>query len=244
MLAIVCAMPSEAAALRVHFRLKYQPDLPFSIWKNERIVLAVSGIGLLAMRYACSFLAGKFPIASYLNVGIAGHKSKAIGSGMFINHLMMDKKEPLYPTPIFSAPYHSCQTVLKPSATYPKTSLVDMEGFAFFQTATFFTSIDLVHLYKIVSDNQTTPFVKDRSYVQALVRGQLASITTAVEHLISLLPGKRPSIPDIFNKWRWTVSEQMQLKKLIKNAPEKKDFSALENLTKKECLRALKEMAL
>ncbi len=154
MIVIVTATFSEAKALVEHFGLIQIQKKPFSIYKNDKILLIISGIGKVNSAIATTYAFSTYKnIDNIINFGICGSndKEKKIGSFWHIKSVIdkdSDKKfilkkdgEMLW--------CHSKAVTSPPS----KKVLVDMESSGFLQAAKHFIDKEKVDIYKIVSDH-------------------------------------------------------------------------------------------
>ena len=105
MLCLVVALAAEARPLLAPHRLQGVNGHPYRICAGEQTHLIVSGIGKVAAAAATAYLRaliGDTP-AAWLNIGIAGHGSQAVGTPL-LAHKVVDAAsgKPFYPT--FTAP--------------------------------------------------------------------------------------------------------------------------------------------
>ncbi len=175
----VTALSCEARPLLDKWKFKQIESSPFPIYYavDKNWLLIVSGIGKKACATAVGYLGGKLASgyltelnstaeviynqsAIWINFGIAGHNSHPLGRGMMIHKIydaspssISSKGEVFYP---FRLPYFDSEEIHcydKPQSSYPLIGLVDMESAAFFYSASLFSNNELIHLYKVVSDN-------------------------------------------------------------------------------------------
>ena len=114
---------------------------------------------------ATAYLGGLVPRnLVWINFGAAGHRNGAIGEG-FLIHKITDRrsKKNYYPLRL---PYQqtaplACYDIARDDSAIDAT-LVDMESAGFFPIARLFTYHELIHLYKIVADNQNHAFKTDQ----------------------------------------------------------------------------------
>ena len=191
----VVALNSEARALIQHYGLKPQLQQPFKIFSADKINLIVSGVGQTAAAAAVGFLSAykPHPLTAWFNVGVAGHRDADIGQGFIVHELIDDATERVhYPSVSFRSalPSATLRTVTAPQTDYPHDTLYDMEGVNFFEAACRFTSIELITLIKIVSDNRHHP---------------IENISKALLH--ELVTANLPAIEEITNKFRKLAGE-------------------------------------
>lgn len=224
---IFSALECEAKPLINHFGLKKDLNHSlFLIYRNESFILTVTGVGKVAMAGGVAYSLATYmdkPLPVLINIGIAGHKTKKIGTLCLAEKVVdVDAGKNFYPQLIGNkwAETHEIKTYSRPSSQYIANSLCDMEASAFFETALRFSTSELIHCIKVVSDNQN--FSIDR--IQAkLVAGWVAIHLDEIEGIIKDLIERRGFIPlielehysDIEKKWHFTVSGKIKLRALL-----------------------------
>jgi len=224
---IYTALTCEAKPLIDFFHLKKDTTIQcFAVYANNNICLTVTGIGKTAMAAGVAYTQALFSLVQnpvLLNIGIAGHKEHLIGCVFLIDKITdNDSGRHYYPPLVFTppCPTNSLQTSSKPQLTYLPTQLCDMEASAFYETATRFTSGELIQCLKIVSDNESSPVHNiQANLVSLLISAQLStieSILTKLTQLAELLsPPESNEFNQLLDKYHFTVNEQIQLKKLL-----------------------------
>lgn len=224
---IYAALPCEAKPIIEFYRLKKATAInSFAVYVNNEICLTVTGIGKIAMAAGIAYTQALFTSAQnsvMLNVGIAGHKNHATSSVFLIDKITdVDSERQYYPPLIFTppCPTHSLQTAAKPQFIYHPLHLCDMEASAFYETATRFSSGELVQCLKIISDNESSPAQNIQAkQVSELIDAQLSTIATALKELTKradLLAASQPTeFVRLLNQYHFSVTEQIQLKKLL-----------------------------
>ena len=162
---LVVAHKLEADPLTTYFKMDLVEKSPFVIYQGANgIQLIISGIGYVNAVSAVTFLAKRQKTSQsanmgWINIGIAGHRTAAIGSIFSANKIVYEKTgEVYYPSLNFSALASSeLITVDKAELNYPKDSAYDMEGAGFFKSATSFSTLEFIHSIKIISDNRSNP---------------------------------------------------------------------------------------
>ncbi len=161
---VFAALNCEAKPLIKHYDLKkLQQSEPFDIYRGESAILVVSGVGKVAMAgavaYAMAMFRPRHPLM--LNFGIAGHRDIAVGSLLLADKVFAsdDGAKTYYPQLIgrFPCPSIPLCTLAEPCFEYRGDCLFDMEGAAFYEMAVKFTSNELIHCLKIISDNRHQP---------------------------------------------------------------------------------------
>ena len=90
MINIVCALHCEAKPIVDYYKLSALPNCIFPIYSNEQINVVVSGIGKVDTSAAMTYLFVKtleHKNSAWLNYGIAGHKSAALGTWFNVNKI-------------------------------------------------------------------------------------------------------------------------------------------------------------
>jgi nucleoside phosphorylase len=259
MIHLFSALPCEAKPIVDYFKLKRQlADSAFAIYSTDSLSLTVSGIGKNGIAAAVAYSHLRFSKQAnsvYLNIGVAGDQAATIGSP-FLAEKITDAESLKNHYPIFVS-QQPCQsrpltTFSQPQMHYPENSLCDMEASAFFETASRFSTGELIHCLKVVSDNKEQPMEKvNPKQVSALIKKQLPLIETVIKNLAELansLPPAEIEIPlSLSERWHFTVSEQRQLKALLQRwqllAPQRPIEGATlpETTDRKKLLRWLNE---
>ena len=104
---------------------------------------------------------------------------------------------------------------------YREGALYDMEAWGFINSVTRFSSLELCHCLKIISDNADTPLTRDKARISALIAAQVESISTFADHLLAIAQPMQDAqaleqlLEQIKTATHVTVSEQVQLRKLL-----------------------------
>lgn len=244
MLNFVVALSEEARPIIQQFRLKRLHSInAFPVYGNDEVRLIVSGIGKLAAATATGYLAGidsAGKATAWLNVGVAGSKSLPVGQTV-LAHQIIDavSQQKFYPTIYFDTDCVTAvvNTVSLPESEYLGDYLYDMEAAGFYSAALRFSSTELIHDLKIVSDNDS--FHVDnvsKSDVVNLIEQNMKDITQLAEVLLSgaALLDSMDSGKEVFatinEKFHFTVSQQAQLTTLLQNWFAITETSPLVNL--------------
>jgi adenosylhomocysteine nucleosidase len=229
MIHLVVALSAEAKPLIRHFGLERRADKgPFPVYENEGMSLIVSGAGKPRAAAATAHLHGVRGTTldcAWLNIGIAGDGSRALGEGM-LAHSIKDAttRRCWYPPLVFQPPCEttSVLTVDRPASAYPEAGSVDMEASAVYDTARRFSTSELIHCFKIISDNHANPAHSvSAASVERLVAEKLDVIEVIVRQLSQLAEELRclrtpPSELERFlRRWHFTVSERHRLCQLL-----------------------------
>jgi nucleoside phosphorylase len=161
---IVVALPAEAKPINQHLGLvrdnRYEQ---YPLYRNGPISLVISGCGVQIAAATTSWLhqtRNSRPNGVWINLGIAGHPSHAIGEA-FLARSIIDQTTgdewslatgenlPCSSERVFS--------VAKPDDDYKLDGLIEMEAAGFYRSAIKCTTPDRIHCLKVVSDNCDNP---------------------------------------------------------------------------------------
>ena len=224
---ITTALPCEAKPFIDCYKLKKDTSIQaFSIFRNDDVVLTVTGIGKSAMAAGVAYTQALYPQNPHpvlVNIGIAGHRSHQLGSLFLADKITdNDTEKRYYPPLIFAPPCPTANLISfsKPQQTYPEKALCDMEASAFYETATRFASGELTQCLKIVSDNELSPAQDIQpKLVSALIGEQLPSISAILNELSKLAglltPQELNGFEQLLSQYHFSANEQIQLKKLL-----------------------------
>lgn len=244
MMRLLVALAPEARPLIDHFRLRRRAGTDaYPIYENDAMSLVVSGVGRVRAAAAVAYLHALYgPVANvpWLNIGIAGDGTRAVGTGV-LAHRIRDAatQKGWYPPLIFTPPCETTEvlTVDAPMRAYPDGYAVDMEAAGFYPTACQFSTAELVHCYKIVSDNKDTPMeAVSAKATKALVAQKLDVIETLVDEVrrlsthLSRVNADPPAYDDFLRRCHFTVTERHRLRELLRRwrllAPDEDPLSA------------------
>ncbi|MDP1774536.1 MAG: hypothetical protein Q8L15_19890 [Methylobacter sp.] len=221
---IYAALPCEAKPLVEHFKLKKDTTVqPFAVYLNQDICLTVTGLGKSAMAAGVAYTQALFAPVEHpvlINIGIAGHIDHAIGSLFLIDKITdVDSRKSYYPPLVFSPPCPTAniQTVSRPQLAYDRHHLCDMEASAFYETAVRFSSGELIHCLKVISDNESSPAENIQpKQVAVLIASHVAAIETLLAELSRLAAlitaPELPLFVELIQRYHFTSNEQGQLK--------------------------------
>lgn len=233
LLHFVVALPCEAKPLIAHFRLTKIStlSLPFPIFVNTKktIYLIVSGVGKIRMAAATTFLhhfTGSHSAACFCNIGIAGASQFPLGTAILVNKIIEYSTQRCW-YPFINSLKNMTQSLLTthdlPQSHYPANSMVDMEGSAFFQTASCFVTQEQIQLLKIISDGHFDDQQKiNAAAVQQLLTNKLADIQIIANYLMTLSENEFSLIPPcnalatFQSTWHFTHHQTLQLKEYLR----------------------------
>lgn len=221
------ALHCEAKPLIRQYGLKkLQQPHPFAIYGDKELVLTVSGVGKAAMAGAVAYTMALFrpKLPLLLNIGIAGHQDIPSGNLLLADKIVdaddVDKR--FYPHLIgrFSCPTRPLCTVSRPDFEYRDDYLYDMEGVAFYEMAVKFSSGELIHCLKIISDNrheaathvnarQVTTWVCSKTQEMVLIINRLEQLRR------ELSEQEPPLYRSLLERYRFSVSNRIRLKVLL-----------------------------
>ncbi len=192
------ALLCEARPLIDYYRLKKDFDYKkFDVFRNNDLILIVSGIGRLKATVAVTHILTRMPEHSnviILNIGIAGttNLEHGIGHSFLINKIIdFNTRRAYYPDILFQhdMPEISVATfdqiVTDNATTGNYSGLVDMESAGVAAAVTTFTGPHQMVFYKIISDYLEVEHLSADS-VSQMVAGQLAEICNLVDQLRAL----------------------------------------------------------
>jgi purine-nucleoside phosphorylase len=167
MVLIHTALFPEAKPIIEYFRLKFITKKPYRVYKNENIILIITGMG--KKTYQLKDILEKEPIKKAINIGIAGCKDKniEIGTLFIVNRRLKD------------IPYSTLTTSTKPvnNPNEIKTTLVDMEAKYFLEVT---KDIKEVYIFKIVSDHLDIK-IPNKRFVWEIVKKNLYRLQKYIE---------------------------------------------------------------
>lgn len=224
---IEVALKAEAEPLIEALKLKPLSGTHlFPIYENEGIKLIVSGVGKIKAGAACAYLAGIHrdeDIYGWLNVGVGGHRSLKVGTPLLVNKITDEARRAQYfPTFAFDPPCRTeeCITVENPDHGYMTGQVYDMEAAGFYAIASKLSPLEMIHVFKVISDNPAHPAKEvTKKEVQSLIFNHVGLIKAVVGEMQSLIeeiaPEEIPFLDEFIKRWHFTTSEALELKKLI-----------------------------
>ncbi len=223
MLALSVALMAEAKPLIHHFHLREEPNIKgYRIWKNHEMLLILTGSGKLFSAAASSYLLGRYPeISLFVNMGIAGHASLAVGS-LILASKIIDSQEnkSFYPTMIIDPPCRTMTvtTLPKPSKEYREETCFDMEASGFFLASSKFLPSECIHCLKIISDNATSShFLVHEKIVSDMILAQSGLIETILKQMQGATERRQPIRTEslYLEQWHFTCSQKEKLADIL-----------------------------
>lgn len=225
---IHCALPAEARSVIDFYGLKQCIEKPFRIYRNDEIVLVVSGIGQENVSTALGFAFGRYGVdnAIWLNIGVCGASSAELGRAFVVNKCInYSTGDAVYPPQLADHSFGTSQlfTVDAPEQRYMEEGLYDMEAFSFFRAATRFSSSEWVQSVKLVSDNAISGLAHvNKSFVVDTIEKHMAEVDAYLAQLNDLTSiahagDELQAYADEFLlKWRFSVTQKKQLTSVLK----------------------------
>jgi adenosylhomocysteine nucleosidase len=234
------ALPTEAKPFIRHWRLrKCTESRAFECYLHPDVVLTVSGMGRTAMAAAVAFALTRFPCESpvLVNFGLAGHATAPIGELLWAGKITdVDSAKVFYPQLAIknTLPISTLHTYARPNGDYRVASMYDMEASGFYEIATKWSSGELIHVLKLISDNREQPMADsiDRQWLEGLIEAHVEEVAAFVRQLQSLravVLGHRPQWPEVALNMHFSVSQTGQMNDLMRRcavlAPQGLDWS-------------------
>lgn len=227
MLHILCALPCEGRPIIRRLGLEpREASGDFRVYTAKNIALVISGYGKTPAAAAVGYLMGDSDSSSpaWLNVGIAGHATRAIGDVVLVHKITDDATgNNFYPPLIFEAPCptENLLTVDLPvgrDRPYPGDTACDMEGSAFIAAACRFSPLELIHGLKVISDNAEANV---DHLTEELAEGLIEQHVDLVEEIANTLLALQKDhatrvephlqLDTFLEKWRFTTTQARQL---------------------------------
>ena len=194
MLRFVVALQAEARPLVERFGLAPVSEAPFPLYRGEEAWLIVSGQGKAAAAAATAYLhlaSGGILGLAWLNVGLGGHGLRTLGEGV-VAHKISDAASGVswYPQLVIDSPSPTAPllTVERVDEEYEPPWVYESEAAGFFPIACRFSVAELVHCYKVVSDNPDATLARRVTGVdvEVLIGRNLGKIETFARGLDGL----------------------------------------------------------
>ena len=229
MLRFVIALLPEARPLIARYRLELAAgDGAFKLYREGDVALVVSGAGKVASAAAVAYLHARAAggrHAAWINAGIAGHGRRAVGEAV-LAHAVRDRASGAcwYPPQVFAPPAATGEVVTVDAVEerYEGDAAYEMEASGFYPTACRFATAELVQCLKVVSDGPgASPYGLSASRVEQLIGDRLEELERLAEALLPLSAEVRrleedpPELGELLGRWRFTVTETRQLRRLV-----------------------------
>jgi len=191
MIYIVVALAAEARPLTSHFQLERVEELaPLSVYRRPGLVLIVAGVGKEEVATAVDNLSKAIPAdgpSVWLNLGVAGHRVHDIGTAVLARQVTDAETGEVFrlsPPEDLHLEIGDVRTVSHVETKYESDALYEMEAAAFCERAARLTTVELIQVLKIVSDNRRTGTLCVSAHqVQSLVEENLPRLDLVISNL-------------------------------------------------------------
>ena len=231
---LVVALKAEAQPLIEHFGLHetQSTDQLFPVFEGDATRLVISGIGKQRVSAAVGWLKQSLPSderSAWLNVGIAGHRHLAVGEGFMANCVKdAETGETWYPSFVsdFNVQTGLLITVDEVELEYPDAAGYDMEGFGFFSSVGKQVPLELVHSYKIVSDNRSSCVSRLTGKMVADLVGRHLNPVDSIHRQLSVIASSlvwrseyaKNQVEPFAQRWRLSVTQRVLLGRMLQKA--------------------------
>ena len=220
MLSIVVAIMPEAKPIIEHYSLKRDESNHNNVWRSKDLNFELIITGARLSNVAAGVGAVGQRGNKWLNIGVCGHRSEEVGSIFMASKIIYDEFVD-YPIFLFEppCPLKEVKSIMQIETEYPQDVLYEMEAHGFFKAALRYSSAEIIHLVKIVSDNKkSSVFHLTKAQVTDLVRNQMPVIEKIINELVSL-PSHEPEkdISFYLNNWHFTQTQKIQLRSILTN---------------------------
>ena len=240
MVALECEARPIIRALGLQART---PPGVFPIYLHGDMSLVVSGTGKVNAAAATAYLhavTGERLDAGWLNVGVAGHADRPIGTSAVAARLTDATTRCTWQTSqLCSHPLNALEliTVDRPANEYSDTSMYDMEVTGFYATAQRFSTIELIQCYKIISDNSQSPARGlTAKHVRRLITNHLEVIQALMQRIdrFAQTYSQRQVKPELLarftRQWKFSAHQRRRLEQVLRwwsiHLPETSPWSA------------------
>lgn len=179
MLYIVVALKAEAQAFVDKYKLKKSHLKEFTLYKNSKYTLIISGMGVSASRAATQTLINAYDITDediYINVGICGAiKSFEIGTLLEIGSLFYH--EIFYE---FHTDKESITCLDDAMYDEQEYAIADMESYGFYDAVVHNPAIQRFYIFKVVSDH-FEPHLVTKEKSKMLLFNKIDAINKLIE---------------------------------------------------------------
>jgi adenosylhomocysteine nucleosidase len=184
MLIWMCALHCEAKPVIDFYRLKKNPEKAhFDLYSNNGMSCIVSGMGANKMIQAVQWGNNLFQQQnkiSWINLGIAGHKSLPVGTAVLINQASLSNNTEILDTQT-KIKHHfeskSILSILQENTGYKDDYLFDMEAHAFLKETSTLSSLKQCQSIKVISDNSETTPTRNKEKISNLIAGNMKQIS-------------------------------------------------------------------
>lgn len=162
MIYLAVALGVEAKPIIKYYNLKRDNEIKkVQVFRNEEIVLIITGVGILKSAISLSFILSKFDIKEddiFINIGVCGSNNKfIIGDIVICNKIINSElKKSYYPDMIFKHTFKEGSLESFNTPVYSDVGIigdiVDMEGAGLAEASSYFFKSYQINFIKIISD--------------------------------------------------------------------------------------------
>ncbi|NLY44248.1 MAG: 5'-methylthioadenosine/S-adenosylhomocysteine nucleosidase [Clostridiaceae bacterium] len=198
MVLFVTALMIEALPIIEHFKLKRDMDIhEYAVYKNQDMVLIVSGVGKIRSAVALAYLYAKTGATEKdiaINIGFCGASNKKypLGTLLIINKIIdMDTGKHYYPDVFFGRQFPKeslhCYSKVLQTADMDKRDqgpdiFCDMESAGFMEAAKKFFYAHNIAVLKLISD-YLEPDNLNKTQLKGFVQKHLSNLETIINEL-------------------------------------------------------------
>ena len=230
MIHFIVATSLESKVIIKKLKLKkINPSSGFNFFYNGNFSLTITGLGKINSALGVTHTFYKFKSCSnniWINIGLAGHKKEEIGRLILVDKICdHETQKSMYPFFVknYKIKKYNCTCYGKPNFNYDN-SLSDMESSGFFFSANKYSTKEVIHSLKIISDNKYDKInfndVKTIDRIFEKNFDQILDFVNDIEILWKRKFEKQNKINIIIEKelknFKYTFSEGIQLKNLLK----------------------------
>ncbi len=230
MIHFIIATSPESNLLIKKLKLKKVNSTPgFDLFFHDNFSLTITGLGKVNSALGVAHTFYKFRSCFnniWINIGLAGHKKEKIGTLALVDKIFdYETQKSMYP--FFIKNYEikklSCTCYPKPNFNYD-ASMSDMESSGFFFSANKFSTKELIHSLKIISDNEyeKIDFKNTKKIDRIFERNfdQIIDFVADIKNLWETRFEKQNKIKIKIEKelqyFKYTFTEGVQLRNLLK----------------------------
>lgn len=191
MVYFLCSLYKEAEEIISYFRLKKNPYISsFQEFEGDNVKLIISGTGKINAACAVGYIMSKNKPKKedlFINIGICGSDIRSEGEALLVNKIIdVDSGEKYYPDIVIKHPFKEAylETHSKIVAHGDIYDLCDMEGSAFFKSASKFMYQHQIAVIKIVSDTSNNRIITG-DYIKKVIYKNLKKIKLFIDCYIS-----------------------------------------------------------
>ena len=230
MIHFIVATSSESKLIIKKLKLKkIQPSSGFDFFYNDSFSMTITGLGKINSALGVAHTFFKFKSLSnniLINIGLAGHEREKIGTLILVDKIYdYETQKSMYPFFVknYKIKKKNCTCYSKPNFNY-NDSLSDMESSGFFSSANKYSTKELIHSLKIVSDNKCEKIdFNNAKHIERIFEKNFDQIIDFVNDIKGLWKQKfekqnkiKSEIEKEIESLKYTFTEGVQLRRLLK----------------------------